>query len=864
MRYFQEYRHKFSDASGVAIDAGKKLLGYIANQKRLSGVDSMVQRISVQDEAGAVWVVEARFDKDIPSVRIFPPNGGDAMCELYVESGLLDLGPSIAGDAGDRFNRGLPAFSEDPARLYFGTDVACVAGQPGLNGAVRLQGQNISSDCLPNIGNGIASRLTDPVKKQAQALLPASCWSGLMQRYVQAVYGGDTLDYSATATTLTVEGVPIGHYTEGSWGLVQVGAELRFVSMSAGGAVQFFPLKFKTQCGLVVFRAWQARREEPYADKLLTIALSTCYPDLGGMTTGATEPALAFTSTYAWQFCATSPEAHSVRYSEDPQDAVLLKATFTAWDASFTTVEQTPLPPPRWGCVIGSPGYTGTIGRSGLNFLAYEEVFDAPVHCYYDGDDLVVVRHYVESQAAPVVPQEGRICEGGLGSWPTPLLPDAVCCYVAPGGSPMLLTDTPAGFNSTAMESELVSISTGVYAKKGGATLWTTVQSTDARAITFHETGGGPARATYILKAAAGGYINLLRGEVYTESVDYVYGDNAGDPVLPYGRFTPWNASEGGSGPILFPVVLTDPDFFQVDTLPTTCRADRFGHTRLTDTGTANIWEAYPSGHFMEDGAFDGSVTCSVPCAYGYESSYRGYILLGATDYLELPRGNAQGAVVLQMTVKGARQYLGHNGYEVITTGPHCNDVGTCSGSKTVHCLGDGGSHAAHDVTLALTAPGYADHYMALDETATFDNEQEYKTRVHVVAEAIVVSGGAVVATQSMEGQLEQHESGDVVTWRDSHDAANCPIFHDLLVTPYVLAQTSVDGPSGPTSLEEIALDAGPVLHNQFDYLARRSLLNATTYWTTPLQFGNSVGMDRETLTGGYAPVSTPSFVGWA
>lgn len=865
MRYFKEYRHKFTDAPGLVIDAGKKLLGYLSNQKRLSGVDSLIKRIEVKDASNAVWVVEARFDKGIPSVRIFPPNNsGEFTCELYVESGMLDLGPNIASDASERFNRGLPSFAEGPATLYFGTGVECVDGEEGLNGTVNVIKRALLSECLPSEGNGIPSRLTDPVKKQAQATLPASCWSGLMHRYVAAVYGGDTLDYSATSTTLTVEGVPIGHYTEGAWGLVQIEAELRFVSMSAGGSVQFFPLKFKTECGQTVFRAWQARRDQPYADKLLTIALSTCYPDVDNMTVGATEPALAFTSTYAWQFCATLPEAHSVRYSADSQDAVLLKAAFTAWDAAFTVTEQTPLPPPRWGCVIGSPGYSGTVGRSGLNFLAYSEVFDAPIHCYYDGADLVVLRQYVESQAAPVVAQEGRICEDGINSWPTPLLPDAVCCSVTPGGSPMLSTDTPGGYNSFASDSELVKVSTGLFAKKGATTLWSTVEEIDARSITFTETGGGPGEVTYIMKAAVGGYINLLVGESYDETVAYDFGDNAGVPDLPYGRFTPWNGAEGGAGPIALPVVLEDPEFLQTSALPTTCRGDRFGHTRLSETGTPNIWEAYPGGHFMEEGAFEGSVSCTVPCAYGYESSYRGYIMLGATNYLELPRGDVQAAIALLLNVKGARQYLGHAGYEVITTGPHCNDVGTCSGTKTVHCLGDGGGHAAHDVTLSLTAPGYANHYMALDETATFDSEQEFMNRVHVLANAIVVSGGAVVSEQEEEGQFEEHVSGDTIAWQASHDAADCPIFHALLVSAYTLPPTAVDGPDGATSLEEIVLDNGAVLHNEFDYMARRSLLGATTYWTTPLQFGNSVGMDRETLTGGYSPVSTPSFVGWA
>ena len=76
------------------MDVGKKLLGYLANQKRLSGVDSLVQRVTLEDGT----VVEARCDMNIPTVRIYP-GGSEAACELYVESGLLDLGPNIAPEA---------------------------------------------------------------------------------------------------------------------------------------------------------------------------------------------------------------------------------------------------------------------------------------------------------------------------------------------------------------------------------------------------------------------------------------------------------------------------------------------------------------------------------------------------------------------------------------------------------------------------------------------------------------------------------------------------------------------------------------------------------------------------------------------
>ena len=49
MRYAAEFRRAWNDASGAAMDAGKKLLGYLLNQKRLSGVESLSMREVLPD-----------------------------------------------------------------------------------------------------------------------------------------------------------------------------------------------------------------------------------------------------------------------------------------------------------------------------------------------------------------------------------------------------------------------------------------------------------------------------------------------------------------------------------------------------------------------------------------------------------------------------------------------------------------------------------------------------------------------------------------------------------------------------------------------------------------------------------------------
>ena len=141
---------------------------------RLSGVESLSMREVLPDGT----IVEARWDMNQPTVRIYPPGSLDAACELYVESGLLDLGPNIASDAGQRFNPGLPEFDDSRATLYFGTGVDCT---DGLNGTVNMDGSVLRSQCLADGGEAVPSRLAIPAKKQAQAALPASCWSGRMR-----------------------------------------------------------------------------------------------------------------------------------------------------------------------------------------------------------------------------------------------------------------------------------------------------------------------------------------------------------------------------------------------------------------------------------------------------------------------------------------------------------------------------------------------------------------------------------------------------------------------------------------------------------------------------------------------------------
>src|SRR5690606_22028903 len=189
-RYTSWFRRSLDNrVTGLAKDIGKKMLGRLAHRRDHGGPPTLVERHIMADGT----TIEAKFVGGIPQLSIRTPETpeGETLCEMYVESGLLDLGPNIAADASERFNRGLPEFDDSPAMLYFGDAISCA---DKLNGKIRLSKRKLSSQCLGEFGSDpTPSRLTDPAKKQAQAVLPASCWTGLMHRYVAAIYGGNQI-----------------------------------------------------------------------------------------------------------------------------------------------------------------------------------------------------------------------------------------------------------------------------------------------------------------------------------------------------------------------------------------------------------------------------------------------------------------------------------------------------------------------------------------------------------------------------------------------------------------------------------------------------------------------------------------------
>ena len=866
MRYGYEFRRKWHDASGAAVDVGKKLLGYLANQKRLSGVDSLVIRQSLDDGT----IVEARFDKDIPSVRIFTPDGSGG-CELYVESGLLDLGQNIATDASERFGRGLPEFAAGPATLYFGDGVDCT---DGLNGVVQSTDAGLRSQCLSAGGTAVASRLTDPIKKQAQATLPASCWSGLMRRYVQAVYGGASLSYETDGSTLAVEGVNVGGIGV-CVGLVETNGTHRFI-YAGSGQVLASGLRFKSPCGQAVYQFWQRTRSRlsaAHAAKVLTIALSEAFPD-GSLTPIGDVGNLTFASPYGWQFDPDSAEAHAVTFTATH---ATLKKLVIGEEATVSDVESAELAP-AFPCVVRGPG--GSVSSVGSeDYLTFGQEFDHPIHCYYDGG-LIVVRYTVQTPAHVAESQPGWECidqnngeiSGWTASWPMGLADDARnCSAVTTQQGASRLID---GFNALPKSFNRLTMTAGLHAQRGGEVLWSTVRSAEVHAGLMYvddgSTDGTPAGKTWCIQS---GWAMLVRtynlgdeSSHTTTLVADVY--DSGDPVDPL-----------ENQPSGLDLCTTLQPLLYSYTYPVESYCAYRGPTIWGTSCTA--WERWPlndsTGHTLSVTTDSQTVTCTVPCKEGHQHGFEDELILGPVSQLALPHGDCAATVAITVNTSGTRTSDSgiSDGY-TFGSKTFCNPTvtGNCAGTWTVTCNGYNSStssfdHAPHDFIYStyntINLPFYQTMFTEPNRGNIAADSDWRKHRLVTDWLSVSASGATVHEILTHDGGFEEIVSGSETAWESTENPVTCEFLHAIVWGALADDPTDVDSLDGETSVEKRLLDnPDTLLQDGFAYVFRASLLNARTRWTSALAFGNSVGMDRETITGGYPKVNTPSFVGWA
>ena len=875
MPRYPEWFKKVGDTAAhpKALDVGKKLLGYLAIRRETPGVQTLVQRVTLDDGT----TVEASFAGDQPQVIVYSPDGKDA-CELYVESGMLDLGPNIAGDADKRFNRGPPQFDDKPATLYFGDGVDCKQGEAGLNGKVRVnpRTKTLASECLPKQGKSMQSRLRDPKKKQAQAMLPASCWSGLMRRYVQAVYGGDQLDYSVSSDVLLVEGMQVGGIGM-SVGLVNLDGSLRFV-YAGSGPVYTAKVRFKTKCGEAVYRMWkQVRDRAPAAeaDKILTIALSEAYPDDALTQIGDTGD-LRFVSSYGWQFDTNTPEAYAVTANDS--HATVKKLAFTSGEdglsATVSDFETAELPPLMISCGVSSPNAPTTRmfaddseSRGGA---ARGSKYEHPIACYFD-DGLVVV-YYVHDNSLgnDVVVVDGTECGSGYS-------PEERSNVTLPGDGYNYRFFTaeaqgiffPADHYTNFGYQHVGSAITGIYAKRNGTVLWSTVEATP---VLYLRTISDLSPHTEYVGGAwnfTSTFYEYLPAGSLTESGSNVDGSPPGPDLSEYSGEN--HLAEFASGDPL---------------------CGRKTPTTFTNCGEGSAPHFTEECNLGEDRRVEASWSINRPIAAYTQRTVDVKIIAGATHEIALPRGNCSFVTCARVNRKGCSPQLDMSGdarfnpSHSVLTQIHYIGGHVLFGTPYGDCFGTGS--VSHEMTLfcdnvpkeTVSFSGGTSDTSAVCTTCWVDGQPwtgQSQMATFMRTDTRILLNGA--SESERKGGLKKFGSAfsthyDGVEWSYSPsapfeflvDSDHGVFVRDHVTSDFVDEPTKVEDGEGDSSIEEWALnlDAPFILHRDFEYTARHSLLGATTAWVDPFTFGLSVNMDRETITGGYPTVATPSFVGWA
>lgn len=931
MRYSSEFKRKWNQASGPAIDAGKKMLGYLSNQKRLSGVDTISQREVLDDGS----IVEARFDKDIPSVRIFPPDGGEG-CELYLESGLLDLGQNTSADAGTRFGRGVPRFNSQPATLHFGTDVDCPDGQPGIVGRVRIDGNLVKSQCLPVNGPSVQSRLNDPVKKQAQAVLPASSWSGLMQRYVQAVYGGKELNYKLLGETGLELGAgrlkaQVTPFNAATMGLVRIGDELAFVVIETGGLVKFYGQAW-TPCARAVYALWKRRQDSPVADKLLTLALSGCIPygELGQVQLDLEKG--QHCRGYGWSF--TDAKACAALHDDDQSWVSVITFTHTngIWDAEVKVGEKAGLPPRLFAITMqaSANGVEIVLERKENVYLPQSDRLSAavPIECpiaaWFEKDEVVTVTYSIQGQGIPDGLDGFSACDGAVRSH-NPMI------HTVPNAAHNCNAQLYEQFNSggpdylhgSGKSAKKTTVALGIYAKRGESVIWSTIRARDAWSVSRPSVDGG----TPCL------YLTLYADLMMVENPTPVWDDeltifettpqpglggslNQSNPtaqVWPEYDYRLWDTVASGTDSRCNDVVDT-PHYVAgtgftaaavIAAVPERC----WYNGGPTPTATLGIsWDNIYTGQGYQALEWWYWHTVGVPamtvgtslaiCVMDLQGQSRGlYVGEIATAGEKFgPQGIVARKHKPGATVYAAKEKNDHSNFRIqicrATDDPvgeydlpisftHSDEMGTEGQDEQnsfayFHKNGLPWDRCDNHI-LCFTSP--------LISPFSFGSPECTKRSVWDGGRAseegafLCYSNGSLSQPDLITGQLRVaalKNGGDAdltgPTLRAGH---SCSSIFTGLFNWFAGTAGSLNSGHDPLMIEtkigdKPAFKTYPISFGGIHVLkveprrAMSSLLGCSIYNDRPDAFGASIGMDRETITGGYSPVSSPSFVGWA
>lgn len=849
-------RKGLDNAPPSVLGAAKKLLGQINFRRTAPGVKTLVERQTLDDG----WSIEARFDGDVPTVYVIPPDDGIQPCRLYVESGLLDLGPNIAADAGERFNRGEPAFGEGRATLYFGDGVECAPPEPGLNGVVQVTGGGLASQCLPKAGASVPSRLKDPVKKKAQAMLPASLWSGLMQRYVQAVYGGDVLKYSGTATALTIETATIN--VASSVGLVDIDGTLLFVVID-DGTVDFRAVVPKSPCIDAVLRMWSTMPattdlQKARKNKVLTIALSGCVIGKVVATTSMSATGNRhFASRSAWVFAHDAPTAVAVL--EEGGTATAYEATFSITDGSAgvaltTLATGEVLNHGQWPLVVAdqSPYAAPVAHASGFaesdDPLQAGQTYEFPVYATYEAGAPVIVYCTAISSSLSIADM-------------------SECFDMENPYGPVIIGDDDARRCRTDF-TETAQVAYGFHAAG-----WSTVGTNDC----FLNDDGD------VVRTLAAGYQGVSIGtemqhDSYVAAGDLsnrVPGQALSGPHT--GSCAIYNDTFGSASTVTIDRTENEDCVVTYSWAPT----DDVGMSQLTRpyfAASGVVFGGYANGAGLQVLSLAwGATTCVVADHYTFNGGRGAYLSFVGAAYWLFIGGDR------------VHDYAEFSATQERTTNTY-NTPGDCGSGTTATAVDDvlvtvTKTLPAAEGDLVIGMWGFASPQLDDDRLfVTYNTPSDTPAEGSAIAypdprcrglESLACS---VFMTGASSEHSEQHEvdvavpdsefehpDGVGTFTADDDTRGDCDAFEYLGLQELSDVHIEADlaaGEGKPFVLED---QAAPVwLVEGFAYQAARSLLGACIAPVAQRNRGASLNMDRQTINGGYSTVSTPSFVGWA
>lgn len=186
--------------------AGEVVLGRVSERQQASGLGVIDEFVRLPDGSS----IRATIRGAQPMLELIWSGGGEEpdACTLYMESGVLDL-----GDATEASQYALPTFVDSEKPMAFHSLMGCEE-LGGLNGEIRYTDRTVSSQCLEKDEAFEHAKCLDPVeaadgmpaisramKIDAQGVVPASSFSGLMKKYVQAMYGAPQRAYRRVENT---------------------------------------------------------------------------------------------------------------------------------------------------------------------------------------------------------------------------------------------------------------------------------------------------------------------------------------------------------------------------------------------------------------------------------------------------------------------------------------------------------------------------------------------------------------------------------------------------------------------------------------------------------------------------------------